>query len=267
MGIYPQTTGWACGPFALKHALLAYGVVTSEDELAAVAGTSEEEGTDEVGLARAARGHGCDLLVVRREQAAAARLELSRWLRQDTPVLLCVDEWDHWVAAVAEEGDEIVVLDSRLDGVAVVMPWVSLAATLAFHDADEGVPRTLYDLHPLVARRAFPLRARFSAAGARRLAAVESRAYARAWGEHLTALLSVARAPTGGSQHDEHPLADLIRGGTSHLLDGEAEGAVRLLEHLGLVSETYGLAVRADERESVLEALRRLVAPAVEIAA
>src|SRR5881628_1434888 len=80
MAIYGQPNSWTCGPFALKHGLLALGVFAREDDLARVAASTERHGTDEPGLRRAARAHGVELRLRRATEPHAAGEELRRWL-------------------------------------------------------------------------------------------------------------------------------------------------------------------------------------------
>src|ERR1700704_2943934 len=96
-GFYPQPNEWTCGPFALKHALLALGRMVDVSQIATTARTHWWSGTDEIQLARAAREFECDLVLERRSDAEQARKLLVKYLRVQTPVLLCVDEWSHWI--------------------------------------------------------------------------------------------------------------------------------------------------------------------------
>src|SRR5882724_8475735 len=96
-GFYPQPNEWTCGPFALKHALLAIGRIVDVEALASTARTHWWSGTNEIQLARAARLCECDLVLERRIDDELARKELVKRLREGTPVLLCVEEWSHWV--------------------------------------------------------------------------------------------------------------------------------------------------------------------------
>ena len=50
MGIYPQPNLWQCGPFALKHALVALGILRDEKDISRLAGTHWWHGTDEIQL-------------------------------------------------------------------------------------------------------------------------------------------------------------------------------------------------------------------------
>ena len=115
MAIYAQPNSWTCGPFALKHGLLALGVFAREDALASAAGSTEQYGTDEPGLRRAARLHGAELRTERWTNAHAAHRAAVAWLDRWVPVLLCLDQWEHWVTAVAADAEHVILFDSKYD--------------------------------------------------------------------------------------------------------------------------------------------------------
>src|SRR5262245_16490009 len=97
-------------------------------ELARIARTHWWSGTDEVRLARAARVHDCDMPLVRRGDPIVARQTLLGYLDRRIPVLLCVDEWSHWVTVVHHDAGRFVVIDSRRDPVLVVQDWPKVKA-------------------------------------------------------------------------------------------------------------------------------------------
>src|SRR6188768_4154108 len=92
-GFYPQPNDWTCGPFALKHALAALGKLVDARVIKSIAKSHWWSGTNEFQLARAARMFDADLKLERRRDPEAARKVLIRYLRDQVPVLLCVDEW------------------------------------------------------------------------------------------------------------------------------------------------------------------------------
>ena len=150
--VYAQPNSWQCGPFALKHALLVYGRVTHEDDLARLAGSTESVGTDERGLARALEAHGGTLKIIRRRTRLGARRELTSWLRRGVPVLLCVDQWDHWITAVADLGPRVALFDSHFDNAVFrTEPWHRLLERLVFRRRRLRlwVPGW-WDLHPVL---------------------------------------------------------------------------------------------------------------------
>jgi hypothetical protein len=80
-GFYPQPNEWTCGPFALKHALLALGRMVDAKELAQTARTHWWSGTDEIQLARAARLFVCYMVLERLRVPQHARKLLVLYLR------------------------------------------------------------------------------------------------------------------------------------------------------------------------------------------
>ncbi len=247
MSIYGQPNSWQCGPFALKHALITLGIFTHEDRLTELAG-STVEGTDEIELARAAGAWGCDLLTVRRRHAWSAWRELRTLLARGAPVLLCLDQWDHWVTVVAEERDRVMVFDSHYDHpVLRIEPWAHVARRLAYR-----VPRRLgfgarrlYDLHPLVSRERRPARLALTLARARQLLELEHGALARTFDRYAERLLSLEAIGTVASARPLDRVLEERRStilGTVADVHGVNHGAPeRELKRLAFVAGLYGL--------------------------
>ena len=59
MSFYRQPLSYQCGPFALKYAMVMLGKMEHEDEIEKEAGSSWWAGTNEIGLARAAKAFDC----------------------------------------------------------------------------------------------------------------------------------------------------------------------------------------------------------------
>ncbi|MDH4043881.1 MAG: hypothetical protein OEY20_07980 [Gemmatimonadota bacterium] len=173
MGLYEQPNSWQCGPFALKHGLLAHGLFAHEDALARAAGSTEAHGTDERQLMGAARDHGCVLRLERYHTAHTARRALLRLLGDHIPVLLCVDQWDHWVTAVGADDAHVVVLDSHYDTVVRLELWDAYLRRVGYpHRLGGWGPRVAwYDLHPLLARGETGMRMALTTERARHLLA------------------------------------------------------------------------------------------------
>jgi hypothetical protein len=253
MAIYAQPNSWQCGPFALKHGLLALGTYAHEDELARIAGSTEKSGTDDWQLARAAQAHGYALSVVRRAHPRAARQELDQWFARGVPVLLCLDQWEHWVTAVSADGDQVVVFDSQFDNAVLRLErWERLAERLVYRSRRwRGLwTRRLYDLHPLVPKGDVGVRLRLTVERTRRLLEFEGGIVADRWDEYARRLLPLA-ATTGRTAH----LVRLDRFLTSHAdrITAEVErargfavrqDAERVLWRLALAAELYDLRLR-----------------------
>lgn len=267
MGIDQQPNQWQCGPFALKHALLVHGILAPEKGISRAAGTTVH-GTDEEGLARAARRYDCELEMVRKHDPERARRELVRYLRKGVPCLICIDEWDHWVTVVKEEKGQFILLDSQEHGVIVIASWGKLRRMWVHHqpdEVDEDMVRTVYDLHPLVPKRRVRTRARFSLERARALR--RNRELARLWDVYVEDLLEICRPRTPRSEN-VISLGEFLRRHQAMILEeldywhGEIQlGAARkVLDNMHLVADTYGLVIAADDEKRAIAAIGIILA-------
>lgn len=252
----------------MKHALLAHGIFAHENDLTRIAGSSTELGTDERQLARAARLHGCELPVVRRGSAAGARHELVTHLAHGTPVLLCVDNWDHWITAVAMHGEDVVVFDSHYDMPLRVEPWDALADRLGFRMRRlRGMwTTTLYDLMPLV-RCGGSHRLDLTPERLEHLLRPESAVLAQRVDEHAAGMLELATVP-GTQLEFAFPLGDFLAARRESII-GEAlrhsglaayAAAERLLSDCIFVAELYRLWLRPDREHEAVEHVAGIVA-------
>ncbi len=253
-GFYPQPNEWSCGPFALKHALLALGRMVDADEIAATARTHWWSGTNEIQLARAAREFECDLVLERRSDAEEARKVLTKHLKEQTPVLLCVDEWSHWITVLRAEDRRFVVVDSNDDPLLSVRTWPQLRNWWRYHDTEYGgeKPPQLYDMMAVAPRFRTAVKADFSVDRVKFLRRPENRRLAHHWNEYLEDLLEICRPAT---HRIAQPLSmgEFLRRHQELLLtrvvywhgDVSREECMRVLRDLRFVSETYGLVIPA----------------------
>jgi hypothetical protein len=268
MAIHGQPTAWTCGPFALKHALLAHGVFAREDDLGRLAGTSEAVGTDEHGLGRAARAHGATLLVRRETAIDPARRALEGWLSQSIPVLLCLDQWDHWVTAVTADRDHVVLFDSKYDAPLRAEGWEVVLGRLGFHRRRlrGWWNQTLYDLHPLVTARPASLRLQLTIARARYLLSDENGDLARRWDEYASGLFALAVTP-GWQLELGHALEDFIQARRSAILDHAVALspvvtrplAARVVDGLAFAAGLYRAVLRPEAEPGAVPQLGELV--------
>lgn len=269
VGIYPQPNDFTCGPFALKHALIALGKLVDENRLARLAGTHWWSGTDEIRLARAARANDCELVQVRRSSPDRAKRALSDYVRKRIPVLLCVDDWGHWITVVRHERSGFVVLDSDLDPVLNVLTWQQLRRRWRYLDTDydEEEPPALFDLLAVEPRFRVSIKADFSVARVRFLRRAENQKLARHWDDYLGDLLDICRPP---SARIAEPLSmgEFLRRNQELILsrvtywhgDVEREAVLRLLRNFRFVAETYGLVIPASSAKRAVADLSILAA-------
>lgn len=108
-----QSHASSCGPASASNALSALGIARSEEECSTLCGTTATDGTDPRGLITGLKQiPGCSPAWIREQRGDVAILRLVASLRIGRPVILCVDGYEHWVAAVGLLGDRIIVVDS-----------------------------------------------------------------------------------------------------------------------------------------------------------
>ena len=264
-GFVPQPNDWLCGPFALKHALWLLGIRADDREIARIAGT-DSTGTDEEELARAAREYGCDLQTVRHRDPESAARDLEAYLHRGVPVLLCIEQWDHWVTAAYEDEGVFVVVDSRVPALFRLLPWEMLQRLLVYHEGSRS--RHLYDLHPLLTDTPAARRPTLTLDRARFLREWESRHVVTDWYGFLYDTLEVFgdQEADGGIRpgeffgHHEPALLDAVSPTNEF---GRRSEARRVLRAIRFMADVYGMTAPAnvtgavrDRFEAVLQ--RRL---------
>lgn len=107
-----QASNFTCGPAAVVNALQALGIRLTEAEVVELAGTTKN-GTDERGIMRALRHLGYDV----EELDTYDSDEAWEWLRAQLggvrPVILCVENFEHWTSVVSMFGERVVYVDSQ----------------------------------------------------------------------------------------------------------------------------------------------------------
>ncbi len=111
-----QSNRSSCGPAALANALEALGIKRSEDELIPLTGQTPD-GTDARGILKAIKAISTEAAPLRGDsikvgEGLAWVLAWFHIAHEGRPMILCVDEEDHWVAATGHLGDRLVVIDS-----------------------------------------------------------------------------------------------------------------------------------------------------------
>ncbi len=269
MGIYPQPNIWQCGPFALKHALAMFGVLKDEKDISKLAGSHWWAGTDELQLGRAARKFGVDILMIRRNDESHAKAELVRYLRRGIPVLLCVDEWSHWLTAVNVEQGKFILLDSREKKVVTIASWTTLKRMWVYHEDDElddTAVHTFYDLHPVVPRDRRRSKAQFSLARARALRRDSNRQLAELWDVYLGDLLVLCRTRTPLSRK-VFSLGEFLRRHEDMIIDQvdfwhgniDTRAARQVLDNMHFVADTYGLVIHAEQEKRTIAGITSIL--------
>jgi hypothetical protein len=262
MGLYPQPNQWQCGPFALKHALLALGKLVDEKAIARIAGTNWWYGTDEIQLGKASHRFDTELLMIRRHDPEEARKELNDYLRRGIPSLLCVYDWSHWVTVVKVERGKYILLDSKDKAVLTILTWSQLKNVWVYPEQDEhdkGFFRTIYDFHPVVPKFRVHTKAKFSIARARYLRRPENRMLSQHWDHFIEDLLTICKPRTARSAN-VFSMGEFFRRHEEMIVDQvsywhgwiDKQHAKKLLKQFHFVADTYGLVIHeGDEKRAI----------------
>lgn len=105
-----QQLKFSCGPSAARAALYVLGHNVTEAKLRKLSGTTPD-GTDERGIRRAIYHYGHNTKEYQSESMKKSWSWLKSTLGRGRPVLLCVDSWNHWIAAVGRLGGKVIVFD------------------------------------------------------------------------------------------------------------------------------------------------------------
>jgi ABC-type bacteriocin/lantibiotic exporter with double-glycine peptidase domain len=111
MRYQPKDSG-LCGPVALQNALLALGKRASLKRLIALSNASDSRGTSQHGIIRAGRALGLEVEEFSWDKDREARQWLLSNATLGIPTILCVDNWEHWIAVAGHCGPRVWLFDS-----------------------------------------------------------------------------------------------------------------------------------------------------------
>ncbi len=245
------------------------GTFVDELKIARIAGTHWWSGTDEIKLARAARAFDCDMKLIRRRDPEFARKVLLGYLKKNRPCLVCVDQWNHWIAVVnGERGryGRYVVIDSKAAPVINILTWPQLRRRWGYIDKYADDSRPIFDLHPIMPRFRVKTKASFSVERARYLRRPENADFAVYWDEYVSDLLTICRPRTARS-YDIISMGEFLRRYEEMLVDLVSywHGAVtkreiiKLLENMKFVIDTYGLIIPRDREKRAITSIAILL--------
>ena len=147
-----QPNGYTCGPSALRHALLCYGVQRSVRWLAAAC-EADSDGTNEYALHATARTLGFTTRHYKFNTSGLTQATIRWHVRHGHPMLCCVDSatdgpWQHWIAVVGAGGYGVTIADSARPGPVVRRhTWKQFMRRLAVW---EDAHTNRYDIYALI---------------------------------------------------------------------------------------------------------------------
>jgi len=199
MSFYPQPHKYQCGPFALKYALVVIGRFESEKAIAKKAGSNWWYGTDEIGLAKAAKHYNCRMKYFRRETGKDAIKALTQNLRKGYPCILSVDDWGHWVTVVNWQQGKFIVIDSSLDKVIVVYSANQIIKRWKYIEYDDDLES--FDGYALIPNFKVKTKAKLTLAKAKFVMQKKNSDLAEKWDAYFNDLVTICRPLTATALH------------------------------------------------------------------
>jgi hypothetical protein len=264
MSFYPQPYKYQCGPFALKYGLVMLGRFENEKAIGKKAGSTWWYGTDEIGLAKAAKSFDCKMKYFRRETAEDAIKILNYNLKRGYPCILSVDNWEHWITVINEQHGKFIVVDSALDKVIVIYSHIQLARRWKFIDDETG--DISYDGYALVSNYKPATKAKFSLEKARYVMRDRNKALAQKWDTYFNDLITICR-PRFPQSMKTISFNEFLRRHEKLLVRQIANWhgsptyreLQKILEDMQFVAETYNLVIYDEDQKKALIDLASLL--------
>jgi hypothetical protein len=256
MSFYPQPYKYQCGPFALKYGLVMLGKFENEREIGKKAGSTWWYGTDEIGLAKAAKNFNCKMKYFRRETPEEAVKALSYHLKEGLPCILSVDDWEHWITVITEQKNKFIVVDSALEKVIVIYTPKQLLKRWKYVD-ESGF--TSYDGYALTSKDKNNTKAHFSLEKARYVMRDRNKQLAKKWDTYFNDLINICRPRTAHSK-STISFSEFLRRYEKMLVKSVADwhGSPpykelhKILKNMQFVAEVYNLVVHTVDQKKVL---------------
>jgi Peptidase C39 family len=264
MSFYPQPYKYQCGPFALKYGLIMLGKFENEKELGKRAGSTWWYGTDEIGLAKAAKSFNCKMKYFRREVPEDAIKVLDKHLKQGYPCILSVDNWEHWFTVVNQQRNKYVVVDSALDKVIVIYTPKQLLKRWKYIDSDNGF--ISYDGYALTPDFKVKTKANFSLEKARYVMRERNIELAEKWDTYFNDLISICR-PRNPHSVKVISFNEFLRRNENLIVNEVANWhgspsyreLKRVLTNMQFVAEVYDLVIYSEDQKKALVDLSSLL--------
>ena len=257
MSFYPQPYKYQCGPFALKYALVMLGRFENEREIGKRAGSTWWYGTDEIGLAKAAKSFNCKMKYFRRETPDEAIKILKDQLKKGLPCILSVDNWEHWFTVINEQQNKFIVVDSGLDKVIIILTANQLKKRWKYTDEDTG--EISYDGYSLVPSYKPNSKAKFTLEKVRYVMRDRNKDLANKWDTYFNDLINICRPRTPNSRKTIS-FAEFLRRHEKMLVEQVANWhgtptypeLKKILKNMRFVAEVYDLVIYNDDQKKAL---------------
>ena len=257
MSFYPQPNKWQCGPFALKYALVMLGVFAAEKSIVKKAGSTWWSGTDEIGLARAAKYFDCRLKYFRRETGSDAIRALIQHLKKGFPCILSVDNWEHWLTVINWQQGKFILIDSAKDKVIGVYSVRQIISRWKYIDPDNDFKS--FDGYALIPNFKIRTRANFTLSKARYVMHKKNNDLAKHWDTYFNDLIAICKPRTATSIHTIS-FGEFLRRYEKMLIEEVSywHGVPTLnelrniVDKMKFIADVYNLVIHIDEHKKTL---------------
>jgi len=258
MSFYPQPNKYACGPFALKYALVMLGIFVNENKVAQIAGSTWWSGTDEIGLQKAANKYNCKMKYFRRETSKDAQKVLNHELQKGIPCILSVDNWEHWFTVVNFNKGKYVVIDSALNKVVTIMNPNKLMKRWKYEEEKQEF--TSFDGYAIYPKFKVYTKANFTVDKARQIMYKRNSELASKWDTYFNDLVNICRPRTPVS-FNVISFNEFLRRFEKLLIKEVADWhgtpnyseLKKILDNMRMVAEVYDLVIyEHDERKALI---------------
>ena len=257
MSFYPQPNKYQCGPFALKYALVMLGIFASEKSIAKRAGSTWWFGTDEIGLARAAKYYDCRLKYFRRETGKDAIKVLIQHLKKGYPCILSVDNWEHWLTVINWQQGKFILIDSIKNRVINIYTTRQLTRRWKYLDPDDEF--ISFDGYAVIPNFKTKTRAKFTLAKANYVMQAKNRELAKHWDTYFNDLISICKPRTATSIHTisfgeflrryEKMIIQEVAYWHGNPTQGELK---KVIDKMEFIANVYNLVIYIDEHKKAL---------------
>lgn len=256
MSFYPQPNKYTCGPFALKYALVMLGVFINEKKIAAVAGSTWWAGTDEIGLARAAKKFQCQMKYFKEDIPEVALDKLDRELDKNIPCILSVSNWEHWLTVIGHKHKKYIVVDSGQDKVINILSPRQLLKKWKYVDE---LGCFSFDGYSIIPKFKVTTKAQFTLEKAKYVMYKKNEMLARKWDTYFNDLILICRPRTRLSSKIIS-LNEFLRRHEKNLVQKVAfwHGTpkhielIRILRNMQFVGEVYDLVIHEEDEKKAL---------------
>lgn len=261
MSFYPQPSDYQCGPFALKYALVMLGVFLDEDKIGITAGSTWWAGTDEIGLAKAAKEYKCKMKYFTEYSSKKAFALLNRELKKGHPCLLSVKNWEHWATVVSFSKGKYILLDSENKKVISIFTPNQLSKFWEYYYDEEDYYS--FDGYAIVPKFKVNSRAKLTLDEAKQVLYKKNEMMALKWDQYFNDLISICKTRVKYKNRAEFLTFSQFRKKNGKLLirqvaDWHGEPSYKeleiVLQNLNFIANVYDLIIPLNlEKKAIID--------------